>query len=295
MSGSRPPAVALALLLLPGAIWATQRQIDSRPGAQYLHEERLAVWSGEALRKLFPGFEQILSDLYWLQAVQYYGGERAFNEGSHFPLLEPLIDITVSLDPRFVLGYRYGATFLAEPWPSGAGRPAAAAALLERGITQNPETWQLYWDLGTIRFLQTGDPDGAAAALLAGADLPGAPSWLRSLAGRVLTGSNRRQTARLIWQQLYAEHEGALKSNALVNLQYLDAADALDQLRERLADYRARNGTWPASLEVLQTRSPARLPGADPTGVPFDYNPSSGHVGIARASILWALQPESDP
>jgi hypothetical protein len=281
-------------LLLPGAIWATQRRIDSRPGARYLHEERLAVWSGDAVRKLLPGFEQVLADVYWLRAVQYYGGERAFNTGSRFPLLEPLIDITVALDPRFLLGYRYGATFLAEHWPSGAGRPEAGVALLERGIEQNPEAWQLYWDLGTIRYLFLGDPDGAAEALLAGAELAGAPAWLKSLGGRILGDSDRRETARLIWRQLYEEHEGAMKENALANLQYLDAADALDRLRERLADHRERTGSWPASLAAVQGRGPQRLPTADPTGVSFDYNPSSGRVQLSRSSLLWSLQPERE-
>jgi len=296
LSGARPPAAALLLLLLPPAIWATQRQIDSRPGQRYLHEERLAVWSGDAVHKLFPGFEQVLADVYWLRAVQYYGGERAFHKGSEFPLLEPLIDITVSLDPRFLLGYRYGATFLAEHWPSGAGRPEAGAALLERGIAKNPGAWELYWDLGTIRYLHLNDPDGAARALLAGSDLPGAPIWLKTLGGRILADADRRETARLLWRQIYSENEGAIKDNALANLQYLDAADTLDRYRERLQQHHDRTGSWPASLEAVRASGPGRpLPLADPTGVRFDYNPSSGGVQIGRTSILWSLQPESGP
>lgn len=291
---ARPPVAALVLLLLPPAIWATQKRLDARPEARHLSQERLAVWSGDAIRKLMPGLEQVMADVYWLRAVQYFGGERAFNRGSRFPLLEPLIDITVDLDPRLLLAYRYGAIFLAEYWPSGAGRPEAAESLLEKGIEANPETWELYWDLGTIRYLFLKDPDGAAKVLLEGAELPGAPEWLTSLGGRILADSDRRGTARMIWRQIYDEHEGAMKENAQLNLLYLDALDLLDLLRARLEDYHGRTGGWPPSLEAVAGTGRARLPVADPTGVAFDYNPTTGAVNLAQASALWSLLPEAE-
>lgn len=291
---ARPPAAALALLLLPPAIWATQRQIDARPGAEQLSQERLAVWSGDAIRKLLPGFEQVMADVYWLRAVQYYGGERYFNRGSRFPLLEPLIDITVDLDPRFLLGYRYGATFLAEHWPSGAGRPEAAEALLERGIARNPEAWQLYWDLGTIRYLFTRRHEEAAEVLLEGAELPGAPKWLVSLSGRILAEADRRETSRLIWRQLYAEHDGAMKENARMNLLYLDALDVIELHRERLDAFHERAGRWPPSLAAVAGAAGASPPLEDPTGTPFDYNPETGAVTLSTSSLLWSLVPEDE-
>ena len=40
-----------------------------------------------------------------------------------YPLLYPLLDITTTLDPRFNIAYRFGAIFLAEPYPARR-RPA---------------------------------------------------------------------------------------------------------------------------------------------------------------------------
>ena len=42
---------------------------------------------------------------------------------SDYALLYPLLDITTTLDPRFNIAYRFGAIFLAEPYPGGR-RPA---------------------------------------------------------------------------------------------------------------------------------------------------------------------------
>lgn len=288
----RPPLAAAALLLLPPAIWACQRQIDARLGDERHRIEPLLVWSGEAIRRASPGLEQVLADVYWLRAVQYYGGERAFNPESRFELLEPLIRTTVSLDPRFLLAYRYGAIFLAERWPSGAGRPAAAAALLERGIEANPESWELRWDLGTVRFLYERDSVAAAEVLREGADLPGAPVWLDTLAGRMLSDANERDTARMIWSELYRQNEGAIRENARTNLQYLDAVDALDALRARLRDFHERTGRWPPQLAAVQGRGAAALPLADPQGTPFRYDSEDGTVSIHPDSLLWTLVPE---
>ena len=130
----------LALLpLLP----AVQGRIDQRLGEFRAQEEVLYVWSGEKLRRLASGFEDFLADIYWLRTVQYFGGQRRFSHEKRFELLEPLTDVTTALDPRLEIAYRYGAIFLSEAWPIGAGRPQAGVALLQRGAEANPGAWRL--------------------------------------------------------------------------------------------------------------------------------------------------------
>src|SRR6476469_802161 len=59
-----------------------------------------------------------------------------------YALLYPMRDITTTLDPRFNIAYRFGAMFLAEPYPSGPGRPDLAIALLEKGLRERPDKWE---------------------------------------------------------------------------------------------------------------------------------------------------------
>jgi hypothetical protein len=68
----------------------------------------LYLWSGEHVKRLVPGFENLAADLYWLRTVQYFGGQRLFVSDKRFELLRPLIDITTTLDPRLEIAYRYG-------------------------------------------------------------------------------------------------------------------------------------------------------------------------------------------
>ena len=98
----------------------------------------LYLWSGGHVERLFPGFESIAADLYWLRTVQYFGAERRFAREKRFDLLRPLIEITTDLDPRLEVAYRYGAIFLAERAPEGAGRPREAIEVLEKGVRTQP-------------------------------------------------------------------------------------------------------------------------------------------------------------
>ena len=87
-----------------------QRELDNRLGRFRAQEEVLYVWTGEHLQRMAPGFEGLLADVYWLRTVQYYGGQRAFVGDKRYDLLEPLVNITTSLDPTFAVAYRYGAS-----------------------------------------------------------------------------------------------------------------------------------------------------------------------------------------
>lgn len=240
------------------------------------------------MRRLFPGFENVAADIYWIRTVQYFGGTRAFSQDRDFALLEPLTDITVTLDPRFDIAYRYGAVFLAEPKPTGAGRPESAVRLLERGAQQNPTNWRLRKELGYFYFVFLKDAHTAARVLMEAAEVPGAAWWLRTMAADLLGRGNDRETARRMWRQMYEEEEqGAIKHNALVNLEILDGLDARDHLQSLVDEYARRTGHPPRSLNELASAGLLSAPPVDPVGVPFAYDAATGKVSLSPRSRLW--------
>ena len=279
----------LWLLLLPVVPW-TQGRIDNSLGGFRAQEEVLYLWSGEQVRRLAPGFESVMADLYWLRTVQYFGGQRIFAKDKRFDLLQPLIDITTTFDPKFEIAYRYGACFLAEPYPFGAGKPEEAVALLERGVANLPASWLLRQNLGFYSYFFLKDPHRAADALLAARDLPGAPMWLETMAADILGKGGDRETARKVWSRMYEnQEEGPLKGNAKSQVQRLDALDAVDVLTRLVAEFKTRHGRWPASFHELGQAGLLPFPPVDPTGVPFHYDPQQGKVEIQETSALWRM------
>ena len=60
--------------------------------------------------------------------------------------------ITTTLDPRFDMAYRFGAVFLAEAYPAGAGRADLAIKLLEKGLRERPDKWEYMEDIGFVYY-----------------------------------------------------------------------------------------------------------------------------------------------
>jgi hypothetical protein len=263
-------------------------KVDRALGEFRAQEEMLYLWSGKQVRTMAPGLEMVLADVYWLRTVQYFGGQRVFAQGKNFDLLLPLIEITVTLDPRFEIAYRYGATFLSEGAPIGAGRPRDGIAVLERGVEAMPDSWRLRQELGFFHFFFLNDARTASEILLEAAEIPGAPYWLRSLAASLLVKGGERQAARQIWRAMY-EHaeEGPIRENARQHLARLDALDAADLVARRVEEYARQFGVRPEALEDLRRAGFIRGPAVDPSGTPFDYDRTSGRVRLSRKSMLW--------
>jgi hypothetical protein len=275
----------LAVLLGLAVPW-TQARIDARLGTHGAQEEVLYLWSGDQIKRMAPGFEDLLADIYWLRTVQYFGGQRVYAPNKRFDLLLPLVNITTTLDRRMDIAYRYGATFLAEPHPMGAGQPQAAVELLERGARNLPANWRLRMDLGLFHYWFLKDARRAAQVLKEASEIPGGPQFLATLAAQVLMKGGERETSRQLWRQIYEQSEGPMKGNAAVHLSQLDAFDALDRVNAAIAELERRQGSRPGSLAELRR---AGFEGAlvDPAGVPFAYDPSRGSAKLSSSSPLW--------
>jgi hypothetical protein len=278
----------LLVVPLAGALLA-QLRIEQALGPFRAQEEVLYVWSGDHLRRMLPGFESLMSDVYWIRTVQYYGGQRVFAKDKRFDLLKPLAEITTTLDPKFEIAYRYAAVFLSEPPPAGAGDAAAGVALLKKGVLHNPENWVLWQNLGYFQFLYLGDARGAAESLLEGSRRPGAPVWLGTLAGDMLREGGEREAARKVWRGIQDSAEAArIREIAQINLLRLDALDRIDDLNRVVADSRNRNGRNPAAWPELAAAGISPGLALDPLGHRFDYDGALGRFSIARTSRLWS-------
>src|SRR3954471_8490202 len=85
----------------------------------------LYVRSPQFMKRAALSYAALVADAYWIRTVQHYGTTKISNNANgtsnkQYDLLYPLLDLTTSLDPYFDIAYRFGAVFLAEPYPAGA-------------------------------------------------------------------------------------------------------------------------------------------------------------------------------
>ena len=246
------------------------------------------------MRRAALSYDALLADVYWIRALQHYGSERQKpGRERRYDLLYPLLDLATTLDPRFVVAYRFGAIFLAEPHPGGAGRPDQAIALLKKGIAFNPDKWDYYHDIGFIYYWNLHDYQNAADWFDRGGSLPGAPFWLKTYAAVMLTRGGDRQASRAMWTQIgQSEESDWLRRTSQLRLAQLDALDQIDVLKRIVDDFTKRTGQRAQSWEQLAAAGAVRGLPLDPSGTPYTFDADTGEIGVARDSDLWPLPTE---
>ena len=288
-------AAVVLLFLLAVTVVGLQRFRDEHLRAAETRQQILYVRSPAVMTRLALSYDAIVADLYWIRTIQYYGGTRlAPDPEKHYDLLYPLLDLTTSLDPKFAIAYRFGAFFLSDQAPGGAGRPDLAITLLNKAMAANTERWEYPYDIGFVHY-RYGRYQDAAEWFRRAARVPGATNWLEPLAAVTLAAGGNLRASRLLWQQLLTNEQQWLRRTAEHRLQQLDAIEDLQRLQGLTADYERRHGDPPATWDALVADGSLREVPKDPTGHAFALNPWWGSVTLGDDSPLWPLPTERAP
>jgi hypothetical protein len=304
---SRTGVVLIALSLLAGAVQlqATRERLfppsSGDADAMYLR-------SATAVRRLSGAYTALAADGYWIRALQYYGGTKQRLQGQawipepppmlaapmsgDYSLLYPMLDLATSLDPRFTVAYRFGAVFLAEAQPRGAGRPDLAVALLEKGIRAQPDKWEYMEDAGFVHYWYQHNYRAAAGWFQKASEVPGAPWWLRSLAATTIAQGGDRRSSRVMWEAIRQSAEiDWLRQDAERRLLQLQALDDIDSLQRAVDAFVRSSGQPPADWLTLVRAGVIRGIPVDPTRTPYELT-AQGRVHLAASSPLAPLPEE---
>jgi len=257
---SKPAIQTLGIVMIVGSLIGLAGALQAFSAERYpppaATKESLEITSPTVLRHLAMGYSTLAADLYWIRTIQYYGGTKLVLDGAtanrqgspgqqagnDYELLYPMLDLTTTLDPRFNIAYRFGAIYLAEPYPIGANRPDLAQALLEKGLRARPDKWEYLQDIGFVHYWWRHDYRAAAEWFTKASDVPGSPWWMKSLAATTLAQGGDRQSSRVMWESIRDSAEiDWLKEDAERRLAQLNALDQIDALQAKIDEFAAKN------------------------------------------------------
>jgi tetratricopeptide (TPR) repeat protein len=246
--------IILVILLIVASV-PFQRKIDNIRGRFRSIKETL-YFSSSALRRISLGYDDLLADIYWLRALQYFGGTR-FDETDP-ALLYKYFDILTDLDPKFVNAYRYGGTFLAEPPPFGLGDVTNGMKLFNKGRMNNPDNFRIPLEQGFFYYLNLKDYIKAYELFKEASDKPGLSdlrrAYLKGMAASAIKKGGNRDLSRQIWEYIYEETPDEGRKNfALLNIKELETMDMEDALTGALREYLNQYKKFPSSLEELKS------------------------------------------
>ncbi len=260
------------LLVLPlgfAGIWRLQHSIDAERASLGEERDDVLLRSGKLVKLMSLEYAPLLADIYWTRVVQYYGNKHVRRQ-ANLELLWPLLDITTTLDPNLLISYRFGAIFLSQAAPAGAGRPDLAVQLIQRGIQANPEYWRLYEDLGFVYYIDLKDYQKASEAFLEGSKNPNALPWMKVMAAKIAAEGESFETSAFLWKDIYdSTRDPEIKKNALMHLQLLKVREDCKQLDALADEYARRYGKRPARMsEMVSAGLLHGIPG-DPLGFAY--------------------------
>ena len=249
----RPLAGLLIIFILIALSIPFQIAIDKIRGKFKPIEDSLYV-SSSSLKKMSLGYGELLADIYWIRALQYFGSTELGNQNPEH--LHHYFDIITDLDPSFINAYRYGGTFLAEPNPFGLGDLDKGTKLLDKGIKNNPDNFRLPLEAAFLYYLYPKDYEKAAELFKKASEKPGLSNsrkgYLRGMAATALSQGGNRKLSRQIWEMIYETNPSEGRRNfALLNIKEIDTLNLEDKLTLALREYISRGNKVPESLDSL--------------------------------------------
>ena len=229
------------------------------------------------------GFDAVLADYHWLQAVQVAGGNDVI-ERHHAQQLGQLVDVVTTLNPYVGHPYRFAAVWLTHD----EAQVREGIRLMRRAIEHHPDDWRNYFYLGFNHFFYLGEYAEAAAILEEAIDLPGRPAYLPRLVARLKAQQGDIDVAEVFLRELYesAEDEDA-KARIQIALDEIEIeykARHLDRARAAYRELAGRDISSVTDLVQGPHRVLERLPSPEPSSIP---------APLARGSV-WEIDPDSD-
>ena len=255
-----------------------QVRLDEEQASTPKLQRFMYVPQGEYLRIAVLGYEHVVADLLWIQAIQTMGERKISLEAGRW--LAHALDVITTLDPLFTRVYEAGGMALSMlvPLYEDSNR------LLEKGITHNPQIWQLPFQLGFNYYFHLYDDPNAAKYIAMASRLPGAPEYLTPLAARLYVSARAPEVAIDFLTQMYDHTTDENVKRVLEHrLKEVVVERDLLLLEEAIRRYRGLYGRSPERLEDLVGPGLLRGLPREPFGGRYLYDPQTQTV---RSSVV---------
>jgi len=223
----------------------------------------------KATERINIGLDNVLADMYWLQAIQYLGV--GVSQGGH-PALATMLENTTTLDPDFEYPYIFSSLIL-----PGEGHLEKAQEIAEKGIKNAPDSWQIPYYAGlSIYQIQLKDYTKAAELVELASKRPNAPESLPYIANILLSRTNEKVKAYYSWKVIAESAKNKYSQERAKT--FIEHYEIIFYLEKLTKDYKTKYGKFPNTLQDLVNVELITLVPKDPLERGFIYKKETGEV-----------------
>lgn len=258
----------LLVVILFSFVYLSQVSYDTARIGKKNSRTQPFVLSPEAMSYVSLGFNSFLSDITWIQTIQYFGNWAPTDDG--YIRLPKMLETITKLEPKFEYPYVFSCLIL-----PGEGFTNEAIEIGKRGTEELKDSWQIPYYLG---FVYHGQKDYANAAkyFSIAAERPDTLPIVKVLAGIYYAKADQRDVAISIWKGIYESTKNDfVKERAKAWLDHYDYIVGIEQLSQI---YKDKYGSYPTSLqEMYDKKILPELP-QDNLNKSIELNPENGKV-----------------
>ena len=261
------------ILLLACVGWL-QGELDRRQDRTVVQIEGLAqLPKGEYLKPALLGYHHVGADMLWLRLIQVIGKKR--NSADEYEWMYHALDVLTTLDPQYAYAYYAGGVILGDL----ANRTDLSNRLLEKGVSANPEVWNIPFLLGYNYYFLLGDPAKGAEYIMKAASLPDGPSYLPGLATRMAAEAGNPETALAFLEaRLLETQDPEMREVLAYRMKEVIIEQDLRLLENALEAYRTQHRALPATLRDLVVAGALPILPQEPFGGDYRLDPKTGSV-----------------
>jgi len=292
MTVAQPLRAGVVLALFAGALFLRERADRLRPPSPGTAFD-VPPFPADVARPLSFGFGSLVADLAFVEAIQVHGARGARKTQRSEPelaaadrALTRLLRYAVEMDPKYRLAYRFaGMALIRETFDGKAHNVLATEQILEQGVRERPDDWQIPFNLGFIQSYYLGHMADAARNLALAARQPNAPRYLGLLSTRLAADAGNLSFSRAMAEEMVQRaSEDSTREEWLARLRDIEMEERARALERAVKRYREVVGRDPRSLEELvAARILPSIPG-EPHGGRFELR--DGEVVSTAADRL---------
>lgn len=270
-------AVSLLLLLAAGIALLSLSKTELRGRHDAIDtaaaQEPLYLPEARYVKLVTLGFDGFISDILWFNTVNYFGKQYLGNKDYRW--LYSMCNLVTELDPNALHVFEFCGSLLS--WV--AKHPEKSNAILTKAIKEHPLNWRFYYLRGFNYWYFMEDLERAKEDIARASRVKGAPTFLASLASRLVAVTENPDTAVNFLKDLIDNTKDETVQKALgekLKLAYV-SRDA-ERIQALTRKYEADTGQKPQTLNDLVTGGLLRFVPKDPYGEPYEFDPETGHV-----------------
>jgi hypothetical protein len=289
MTLAQPVRAGFLLALFGAALLLRERADRLRPRSPAIAFD-VPPLPADVARPLSFGFASLVADLAFVEAIQVHGGRKTSRleaeEAAADRALTRLLRYAVEMDPKYRLAYRFAGLALIRHTPDGkALNVLAAEQILQQGVRERPDDWQIPFNLGFIQSYYLGHMADAAQSLALAARNPQAPKYLAFLSTRLAADAGDLRVARAMAQEMVDRAtEESTREEWQQRLRDIEMEERARLIERAVKRFREINGREPRSLgELVAARILQEVP-REPHGGRFELR--NGEVVSTAAERL---------